>query len=521
MGGGCSAQKLAADDPAFSNIEGGGAGPLVDKQDKLRTALQGEDGVEARRALLRRVWREVDADGSGQLEHEELQEVLSRMGREEGSVDMSELDADGSGSVDYGEFREWFLRQDVASQVGLAAVSTSATGRHKPFLHTRSGPTLIGRSAHLTRLQRSAGGGSKAAMPAEEDEADRRAEEAQEEEEVGGGGDEEGEREVQARVDAEEWAAVAAVRGWGAGDGLWESTRHVHLDNQPAVRYQIESDGKKPDWVSVRRILGQAEAEEQAEQTGRDPMSMRSRKNYVESGFPFPPEGTALEGRGRRKPYRGDEAVDAQGEELRAKVFRGSYTAHLSPDEQTLTWSDGDRWERLATRNRTLLDRLKEERRIARYEQSAEAMQKRAAEEAARRVAVSDDEQDYYGGPPAHNWLDAGRALRQSVLPCLTLPCSPLPAGRGGVTKDDGHWARVQSALAGARPRTLSQLRELINEYAPGYLGLVGGGGGVTIAGLSEMMEHFPETRRGGATALSQLVRSSSFHQQATATVLD
>ena len=74
---------------------------------------------------------------------------------------------------------------------------------------------------------------------------------------------------------------------------------------------------------------------------------------------------------------------------------------------------------------------------------------------------------------PQYNWLDAGRAIRQSLLPCLTLPCSPLPAGRGGVTADTGYWLKVKLSLEAARPKNLSQFREIIGGYAPGYLGWV------------------------------------------------
>ena len=46
------------------------------------------------------------------------------------------------------------------------------------------------------------------------------------------------------------------------------------------------------------------------------PISMRSRVNYVESGFPFPKEGVVPEGKGKFK-----------GDILDARVFRGRYKA--------------------------------------------------------------------------------------------------------------------------------------------------------------------------------------------------
>ena len=83
------------------------------------------------------------------------------------------------------------------------------------------------------------------------------------------------------------------------------------------------------------------------------------------------------------------------------------------------------------------------------------------------------------------------------MLPALTLPCSQLPAGRGGITKDDGVWTRVNTALKDFKPKTLLQVREAMNAYCPGMLGF-SGVGQISVAGLSEMMAKFPETRKGG-----------------------
>ena len=74
---------------------------------------------EARRqevAKLRAIWDEVDADGGGRLDWEELGHVFELMGRTmgEGELDeaLNDIDKDGGGDVDFGEFMKWWQKQD-------------------------------------------------------------------------------------------------------------------------------------------------------------------------------------------------------------------------------------------------------------------------------------------------------------------------------------------------------------------------------------------------------------------------
>ena len=59
--------------------------------------------------LLRKVLARADADGSGELDADELKLVLQAMGQKNPDMDavMKEVDADGSGEVDKEEFEAW------------------------------------------------------------------------------------------------------------------------------------------------------------------------------------------------------------------------------------------------------------------------------------------------------------------------------------------------------------------------------------------------------------------------------
>jgi class 3 adenylate cyclase/Ca2+-binding EF-hand superfamily protein len=67
---------------------------------------------------IRLIWSQVDADGSGVLDRDEMYTVLTRMGRKDIDMDlaMAEVDEDGSGEVDYDEFRKWYFMQTEVSQ---------------------------------------------------------------------------------------------------------------------------------------------------------------------------------------------------------------------------------------------------------------------------------------------------------------------------------------------------------------------------------------------------------------------
>ena len=496
MGGGCSGGAAAfshlpeTDAEVRAALAGGvdADGDGVLSEDELRAALKGEDGKKARRALLKQVWGEVDGDGNGTLDEEEIQAVLVRMGRSEEDMDlagvMAVCDADGSGDVDFKEFEEWFLNQDLKSQVDAAKAlaSINPTGKCEPFHVGRSGPTLIGRSAQDAALARSEHARMvHAGIEPEPEPEPPRSLLAR----LRGPPEDNSPEAVAAREAELEELELDRTRWWWPGDGLWVTTRHHHLEDVGAIYYQIETDSAAK-FVSIHWVDDKC-----------PDFPMRSRINYISSGFPYPKEGTSLEGQGRWKG----------GPELKAKVFQGVFSAVASRDGEHLTWSDGDVWKCVAARNKSLLDN---KRKAYREKRKAELKAIRAAR--GEENDYSDDEyydDDEYSdssedwGPEVeYNWLDTGRVLRQSVLPALTLPCSPLPAGRGGVTKDDGVWTRANSALSaiamgGRKPKSLMEVREAFNTYCPGMLGF-SGVGQLSVAGLSEMMAQFSETRKGG-----------------------
>eukprot|EP01051_Picozoa_sp_SAG22_P022959 SAG22_NODE_5718_length_965_cov_1.461894_1_plen_250_part_10 len=66
-------------------------------------------------AEIKALFVELDADGSGELDAEEIEQVLLRMGRPLSTralaEAMEEMDLDGSGDVDFQEFRAWYIDQ--------------------------------------------------------------------------------------------------------------------------------------------------------------------------------------------------------------------------------------------------------------------------------------------------------------------------------------------------------------------------------------------------------------------------
>ena len=71
---------------------------------------------KAEQKKLRQIWKKVDADGSGELDWDELREVFKMMGREMNDKEMdkalNEIDKDGGGEVDFDEFSKWWNKQD-------------------------------------------------------------------------------------------------------------------------------------------------------------------------------------------------------------------------------------------------------------------------------------------------------------------------------------------------------------------------------------------------------------------------
>ena len=82
--------------------------------------------TEARGEVLNCIWKQVDADGSGALDKDEVRQVLVLMGRAEDEIDidaaMAEMDDDRSGEVDFGEFQTWFFNRGVDLAATFAAM---------------------------------------------------------------------------------------------------------------------------------------------------------------------------------------------------------------------------------------------------------------------------------------------------------------------------------------------------------------------------------------------------------------
>eukprot|EP01048_Picozoa_sp_COSAG05_P015816 COSAG05_NODE_1953_length_3792_cov_3.706201_1_plen_1236_part_10 len=73
--------------------------------------------TESEEARIRAMFDLTDADGSGELDQQEISSMLLKMGKtlsEEEQVEaMAIMDKDGSGDVDYAEFRAWYLDQNL------------------------------------------------------------------------------------------------------------------------------------------------------------------------------------------------------------------------------------------------------------------------------------------------------------------------------------------------------------------------------------------------------------------------
>lgn len=87
---------------------------------KLVTTLEKKTNSSSK---LAQMWKQIDADDSGELDSQELKKVMVLMGKDESTLDvdaaMVALDKDNSGSVSFGEFQTWWDAQDQGSQEAL------------------------------------------------------------------------------------------------------------------------------------------------------------------------------------------------------------------------------------------------------------------------------------------------------------------------------------------------------------------------------------------------------------------
>ena len=83
---------------------------------------------------IRQIWSQVDADGNGTLDRDELYAVLTGMGRENIDMEaaMAEMDEDNSGEVDFDEFRKWYFLQDTATR-GMMHMSQNISTAERIF----------------------------------------------------------------------------------------------------------------------------------------------------------------------------------------------------------------------------------------------------------------------------------------------------------------------------------------------------------------------------------------------------
>lgn len=131
--------------------------------------------LEARKAVLTKIFRDYDKDGSGSIDRDELSSGLRALGlrlsRDEIDGVMAYLDTDGGGDVDLGEFLEHFkeiraergfaarLSQKQALEASAAKQAPSDSGTHRPSSASQKAMArmidhLVDRKAVLTKMFR-------------------------------------------------------------------------------------------------------------------------------------------------------------------------------------------------------------------------------------------------------------------------------------------------------------------------------------------------------------------------------
>jgi len=130
------------------------------------------DHLEARKAVLTKIFRDYDKDGSGSIDRDELSAGLRALGlrlsREEVDGVMAYLDTDGGGDIDLEEFLEHFkqirVERGFAARLTEEKKSAAAAARAPPAAHRPSTTSrkamarmidhLVERKAVLTKMFR-------------------------------------------------------------------------------------------------------------------------------------------------------------------------------------------------------------------------------------------------------------------------------------------------------------------------------------------------------------------------------
>ena len=109
---------------------------------------------------LKVLFAQMDEDGSGELDEEEIGVLLERLGFElddkKRKKIMAEIDTDGSGDIDFSEFRGWFV-QSVAKNAEVLEFQTKRQRAHRTaeLCGVRHGPMWDVKTAQSTLVGRS------------------------------------------------------------------------------------------------------------------------------------------------------------------------------------------------------------------------------------------------------------------------------------------------------------------------------------------------------------------------------
>ena len=104
------------------------------------------------------LFEQMDVDGSGGLDEQELMELMEGLGqkldREGAARLMAEMDDDGNGTIEFGEFRTWFLSHAVTQSNNLEFQRRrEKAARYSKTLGVRAAPTWVG-GQNLSKAER-------------------------------------------------------------------------------------------------------------------------------------------------------------------------------------------------------------------------------------------------------------------------------------------------------------------------------------------------------------------------------